>query len=63
MEMIYNNFKGSVVFDSETNKFSGRVLNIKNSNLTYESDSMEGLIEEFQNVVDEYEALQEMLKM
>ena len=62
MTLKYNNYEGSVEFDTESKKFFGKVLNVKNSNLCYESTTLEQLIDEFQNVVDEYEELLSMLK-
>ena len=61
MTLKYNNYEGSVEFDTETKKFYGKVLNVKNSNLSYESTTLVELINEFQNVVEEYQELLSML--
>ena len=49
----YKNFLGTIEFSKEKNIFHGRVLNIK-VELTYEGNTKDELIINFQNTVDDY---------
>jgi predicted HicB family RNase H-like nuclease len=49
----YKNFLGTIEFSKEKNNFHGQVLNIK-VELTYEGNTIDELIMNFQNTVDDY---------
>lgn len=61
MTLEYGKYRGSVEFNTENNRFYGKVLDIKNSNLTYEGNDLESLIDEFQATIDDYVDLMESL--
>ena len=49
----YKNYAGSVEFSEEDSVFHGKVAGIK-SLISFEGDSVNALIEDFHNAVDEY---------
>lgn len=50
----YRGHKGSVIYDKDTDSFTGKVTTIENSNLTYEGKDINELGDEFQEVIDDY---------
>ena len=51
--LSYKNYVGTVEFSEEDKVFFGRVIGITDS-ISFEGDTVESLIEDFQNAVDEY---------
>jgi predicted HicB family RNase H-like nuclease len=54
--MEYKDYVAHVEFDETVNVFHGRVINIRDV-VTFESDTVKGLLKEFHASVDEYLAL------
>ncbi len=51
--LSYGGYKGTVVFDEIDDVYSGKILDI-NASISYEGNTIEELIEDFHNAVDEY---------
>lgn len=51
--LTYKNYIGTVNFSEEDGVFFGKVMGITDS-ISFEGDSVDGLVEDFHNAVDEY---------
>lgn len=54
MYLEYRGHKGSVVYDTDKDYFTGKVISIENSNLSYEGKDIDELSEDFREVIDDY---------